>query len=176
MFFTQSEQYDTMLSGHLGRPPHYPCVEETSHLLFYIQRSQNINSVIYEANVMAGDVLNLHEPIRIKWIRYDDQGNYVYQELNYIQKKLAYGYNFNVISNNLIEFHFVSYETMKFYLCLNGTNKWKVATNINGTMVVVKHLFVYSEDMGIFPQVKFVEFFCQDQLTNAPIYHKLVIE
>lgn len=52
MFYTQSEQYDVIVSGHSGRPLDYPVLSDYPELLFYIQRNQNINTVIYELNMM----------------------------------------------------------------------------------------------------------------------------
>lgn len=66
--FVQSEQYTSATSGQEGRPANYPYMDAHPDLLFYIQRNQNINTVIYELNMLQGGLLNLQEPIKISWV------------------------------------------------------------------------------------------------------------
>jgi hypothetical protein len=175
MFFTQSEQYGSIVHGQDGRPSHYPVLDDYPELLFYIQRNQNINTVIYETNLMAGNVLNLNDPIKISWVHFDDNGEKTIQELNYIQKKLAYGYHHKAISNELIEFRFVSYSQMVFYLAKDKYNKFRVFTKFGNSRMEISHIYIYAEDLGVFPQVKFVEFFGFYNGSVKPFYQKLCI-
>lgn len=174
MFFTQSEQNTSITQGFGGRPDHYPVIEAYPELLFYIQRNQNINTVIYELNLLSGDMLNLNDPIKISWMYFEDGNHQKVQEINFIQKKLAYGYHHQVISNDLISFKFVSYDDMTFYLAKNNVGQYKVITKIKGAYVEIDHIYVYAEDFGVFPQVKFVEFFGSNN--GSPFYHKLTLE
>ncbi len=176
MFFTQTEQYETLVKGQYGRPDDYPDIDGYEHLLFYIQRNQNQNTVVYEPNFKLGGLLDLNEPMTINWIKFEDNGDQEIQPLNYIQKKLAYGYNFRVISNDLIEFCFVSYTSMKFYLAKNKKGRYQVSATIEGVLSIIDNIYIYAEDMGIFPQVKFAEFFGRCQSTNKNIYKKLYLQ
>ena len=176
MFFTQTEQYETLVKGQYGRPENYPDIEKYDNLLFYIQRNQNSNTVVYEANYLNNNLINFNDPISIKWIKFLDNNEQEIQPLNYIQQKLAYGYNFKVISADLIEFCFVSYSEMKFYLSKNKNGSFKVSTYLEGVLATLDSIYIYAEDMGIFPQVKFAEFFGRCQKTNSEIYHKLFLQ
>jgi hypothetical protein len=176
MFFTQTEQYETLVIGQYGRPEDYPDIEAYDQLLFYIQRNQNRNTVVYEANCVYNGLLDLNDPISINWIKFMDNGEEEIQPLNYIQKKLAYGYNFKVISNDLIEFCFVSYSEMKFYLSKNKNGGFHVSTTLDGIMSIIERIYIYAEDMGIFPQVKFAEFFGRCATTNKSTYKKLFLQ
>lgn len=176
MFFTQTEQYETIVTGQYGRPEEYPDIEAYDHLLFYIQRNQNKNTVVYEANCLYNGLLDLNDPISIKWIKFLENDEEEIQPLNYIQKKLAYGYHFKVISNDLIEFCFVSYSGMKFYLSRNKRGVFQVSTVLDGIMSVIDRIYIYAEDMGIFPQVKFAEFFGRCQVSNEITYKKLFLQ
>ncbi|MBK9734038.1 MAG: DUF4833 domain-containing protein [Saprospiraceae bacterium] len=173
MFYTQSEHYDTIVKGHAGRPAGYPDLDFYPNLLFYIQRNQNINTVVYEANILSDNLVNLNDPINIKWIKFGKNGEQEIQSLNYIQRKLAYGYHFKIINHDLIEFCFVSYENMKFFLSKDKKNNFRVSTVINEVMSLVDRIYIYAEDLGIFPQVKFAEFFGRNMLTNEKVYKKL---
>lgn len=110
------KQFTTVHLEERSKPSDYPDIEDYPSLLFYIQRNQNHNTVVYELNYTPNQMLNLCNPVLIHWLRYED-GHFVEkQQLNYLQKKLAYGYKFEVISGELIEFEFVSYDEIRFYL------------------------------------------------------------
>ncbi len=176
MFFTQSEQYNVMVSGQSGRPEQYPVLETYPELLFYIQRNQNINTVVYDVNLMQGGILNLSEPIKISWINFQNDGSQIVNELNYMQKKLAFGYHFKVISNELIEFRFVSYDLMVFYLAKDKTGRFRVYTSLEDQNIELEIIYIYAEDLGVFPQVKFAEFYGLSTLCKEKFYKKLILQ
>ncbi len=168
-----SAKYAECVFGHKGRPSHYPSIIREDGLLFYIQRNQNINTVIYTVNTKSGGVVDLCEPISIQWIKYKDDGSQETQDINYIQRKLAYGYNHTVISNELIEFVFVSYSDLKFYICRSGDSHFVVKARFAQNLIEIDHIYVFAEDLGVFPQVKFVEIFGWTEDDHQPFYHKI---
>ena len=174
MFFVQSEQYISVTKGEEGRPENYPMIDDYNELLFYIQRNQNINTVIYEVNTLPGGLISLNDPIKISWVFFEEDKQKKVEKLNLIQKKLAYGYHHKVINNDLIEFRFVSYDHMTFYLSKNACGRFRVYSKFNGDYIEIDHIYVYAEDFGVFPQVKFVEFFGKNKI--SPFYHKLSLD
>jgi Domain of unknown function (DUF4833) len=156
-----------------GRPTHYPEIDNYDSLLFYIQRNQNLNAVIYEVNHDHAGLINLNQPINIHWLKYDADQQVVQQELNYMQKKLAYGYHHEVISNELLVFRFVSYDKMKFYIAKNNVGRYRVFFSWQGQNVELISIYIHAEDMGVFPQVKFAEFFGKSSVDNSPFYKRL---
>ncbi|MBK9149782.1 MAG: DUF4833 domain-containing protein [Saprospiraceae bacterium] len=89
---TQLDQDPLILDSLGSRPNHYPEPEMYANRLFYIQRNQNSNAVIYEANLLAGGLLNLDEPISIHWIQFDPvTGEEKSSRSTIFRKKLAYG-------------------------------------------------------------------------------------
>lgn len=176
MFYTQSEQYDVIVSGHSGRPLDYPVLSDYPELLFYIQRNQNINTVIYELNMMQGDIINLNEPVKVSWINFQSDGSKTVNELNYIQKKLAFGHHFDVITTELIEFRFVAYDLLVFYLAKDDKGRFRIYTKFEDQKIVLKMIYIYAEDMGVFPQVKFAEFYGEIVDTKEYFYKKLILQ
>ncbi|MBK8052811.1 MAG: DUF4833 domain-containing protein [Saprospiraceae bacterium] len=174
MFFVQSEQFKVVSQGQDGRPDNYPIIEPYPELLFYIQRNQNFNTVIYEINQLPGGILNLNEPMKISWVYFEDNNTRKIQEINPIQKKLAYGYRHKLISNEMIDFKFVSYDGMTFYLAKNDHDQFSVFTKFKNEFIELDHIYVYAEDLGVFPQVKFVEFFGKSK--SGLFYNKLVLD
>ena len=150
MFFVQSEQYTSATSGQEGRPANYPYMDAHPDLLFYIQRNQNINTVIYELNMLQGGLLNLQEPIKISWVFFEENSQVKVDELNLIQKKLAYGYHHKVISNDLIEFRFVSYSDMTFFLAKNNCGVFREMCIRDSSNIDAADGFVFREIPAIF--------------------------
>lgn len=174
--FVDSEIKSHNIIGQSGRPDHYPLIDEYDELLFYIQRNQNLNSVIYEVNLLPGGLLDLNQPINIHWLKFEKNGDTERQELNYLQKKLAYGYNHSVINHELIEFQFVSYDQMRFYLGKNKKGHFSVFTKMNDNTIELQSIYIYAEDFGVFPQVKFAEFFGSQVSSGCSFYKKLNLE
>jgi len=175
MFYIQTEQNTTLHKGEEGRPKDYPTLDDYSELLFFIQRNQNINTVVYEVNLLPGGILNLSDPISIYWVYYDDKMEKTIKQLNYIQKKLAYGYHHTVISSELVEFRFVSYDQMVFYLAKDKQNRFRVFTKFADKNIELSMMYIFAEDLGVFPQVKFVEFFGTENTSNNVFYQKLIL-
>lgn len=47
---------------------------------------------------------------------------------------------------------------MTFYLAKNAAERFRVFTKFSGEYIEIDHIYIYAEDFGVFPQVKFVEF------------------
>ena len=75
----------------LKRPVNYPKPPVTAERLFYVQRSQNTNTIVYDVNIDKNGKPNADEPVKVYWIRYADKGQQA--DLSYIQRKFAYGVN-----------------------------------------------------------------------------------
>jgi len=163
------------LPGEIGLPRHYPVPKESDDLLFYIQRNQNENTVIYELNKTNAGLINLDLPMVASWIQYQWGG--AKKALNLIQSKLAYGYHSWEVATDLVAFQFVSYDKLKFFISKHPkTAKYIVTTKLNGVMVRLRNIYVYAHEMGVFPDVKYIELYGEDLESGMPIYKKIMIE
>lgn len=151
-----------------GRPDHYP-VPQVDRLLFYIQRNHNSNTVVYRLNQNACGQINYDTPMDVFWIKFHVDGQE--ESLNYIQNKLAYGYESSVINPTCVEFNFVSYKK-QFFIRIQE-DKSDVITRINGEMSVLSNIYVHAEEIGVFPDVKFVEFYGNNLETNENTYERI---
>jgi hypothetical protein len=71
----------------------YPTPPHNAKSLFYIQRSGNISTVVYEANTAAKNMaFDAQNPIHVYWICYQEDSKTM--ELNYLERKFAYGVNY----------------------------------------------------------------------------------
>lgn len=163
------------LPGEGGLPKHYPIPPESDDLLFYIQRNQNENTVIYEVKRGPSGLIDLDLPMIAYWIQYSWGGKK--KKLNYIQNKLAYGYKSSDIASNLVRFQFVSYQDLVFYISKEeDSNKYMVSCQINGQLAKLKNIYVFAHELGVFPDVKYIELYGEQLSSNLPIYEKIVIE
>ncbi len=161
------------ISGECGLPEHYPYPQDSENLLFYIQRNQNLNTVVYEVNRLPDGRINSEFPMYVYWVRFSDNGEI--QELNYIQNKLAYGYESEMITDDSFEFELVSYRELKFFVGKDEEGKFSAHTKINKKMCKVCNIYVYVEDFGLFPDVKYIELYGQEMNNGLFVYEKIYI-
>lgn len=134
----------------------FPVPKNIKNMMFYVQRTPNTNTIVYELNYKNGNVLDADDPIHVFWIRYQEQGQY--KELNYIQRKFAYGLKVDELGNNKWKLRFVSYEKHPMFLILADNGKYYVFTDINGKRSVLNRIYL-KIDGGTFwkPNVLYIE-------------------
>jgi len=150
--------------------------EKTKNVLFYIQRSINISTIIYELNVNEKEELNLNDPIKIYWKNYATDNST--QSLNYIQKKYAYGIETRMLDakNETFCFNFVSYKKKLIYLIKSPVdNKYKAFCEIAGKFVILNKIFIQIEGGTFwFPKIKYIEVAGKDLTKNEDVTEKII--
>ncbi len=153
----------------------FPVPPKTDDLLFYLQRTVNTNTVIYELNKNERGEVNLIEPIKINWIRYADDSTK--ESLNYIQRTFAYGIETTLIDaqKKSFSFHFVSYEKKELFLLKSAyDNKYHVYIDINGNPSILDNIFVKIEGGTYwFPNIKYVEVKGKSPVTKEGVEEKI---
>lgn len=176
MYNVDKGKYHNSSQDITGRPEDYPFPDVNDERLFFIQRNQNKSTVIYEINKSLGGLVNLEEPLLVYWVAFDESNNEINrQEINLIQKKLAYGYNFEIITNELIKIQLVSYDAFVMYLT-KVSGQYKILTKIENEQCILQHIYVHADETGIFPQVKFAEIFCKSLSSKKNIYQKIIFD
>jgi hypothetical protein len=148
----------------------FPVPTGNPNQLFYLQRTTNANTIVYELNNKNG-VLDEDEPIHAFWIRYDEQGQKA--ELNYIQRKFAYGLKTDLVSKDKYEVHFVCYKKFNMYLMKGANNKYNLYATINQKQAILNRIFV-KIDGGSFwsPSVDYVEIKGFDPATGREVIER----
>lgn len=152
-----------------------PVPPKSSELLFYIQRNHNRNTIVYEANFDNSGMLIEDNPVNISWIRYEEQGQRM--ELRAVEKWYAYGVNSHKIENseNTFIVQLVSYKKLDLVLVQNAPFKVTVSTIINNNYCKLDHFYIYADNSGYWPKVKYIEMYGNDTVASNNIYEKLII-
>jgi hypothetical protein len=159
--------------GVLGSfAPELPVPPDTPQRLFYIQRSNNAHTVIYDANWLPGSrTLNAKDPVKVYWIRYADRGQI--EPLTYMQRTLAYGVETRPVAGGY-EMLVVAFKKRTIKVLPNGGEPVATMT-IAGKEAALKRIFVQLADNScMIPKVAYVELFGRDLQTGRATYERFV--
>lgn len=156
-------------------PISFPTPKGIKNQLFYLQRDPNTNTIICELNMKANGELNEESPINVYWIRYQD--NQEKKDLNYIQRKFAYGMESEALGNDRYKLNFVSYKKLPLLLAKsNVDNKYHVYVTANNKKIQLERIFLRIEG-GTFwvPNVKYVELKGINQANGAQVIERIKV-
>jgi len=146
----------------------YPTPPESVNRLFYVQRSPNSNTIIYELNNEGRGKLDPENPIHVYWLRYADKGQK--EELNYVQRKFAYGLITKPINNDQYDVRFVSYKKFPMTLMRAGDGKYHIFAIIEQKQIILNRIFIKIEGGSFWlPNVVYVELKGADPATGREI-------
>jgi len=141
--------------------------------LFYVQRSSNTNTIIYDANLLANKNIDSQNPVNVYWIRYGEKGQR--EPLNYLQRTLAYGVECNPAANEPDNYNMqlVSYKKRRIKLTTSHNGVPMALIAINGKMHQLLKVYALIEDTGhLIPKVKYIELFGRDVKTGLEVYER----
>jgi phosphatidylglycerophosphate synthase len=156
-----------VISAGTGIMDTFPVPTSNNNQLFYLQRTSNKNTIMYDLNMVNG-VPDKDDPVHVYWIRYSEKGQR--QELSYIQRNFAYG-------NSGYALHFVSYKKYVLYLMKSAAdNKYRVYTTVNAKTVVLNRIFIKINGGSFWsPKVEYVEIKGTDPASGKEITDRLKI-
>jgi len=154
----------------------FPVPARKKNMIFYVQRTLNTNTIIYELNYNKDSTLNKETPVNINWIRYAEDGSI--KELSYFQRKYAYGLNVVCIDSlkPMYKLNFVSYKKRDIFLARGKSGKlFKATIIINNKPAYIHKVFVRI-DGGTFwvPHITYVEIVGNDILTGKAVSEKII--
>lgn len=154
----------------------FPVPRRDRNMLFYVQRTHNTNTIVYELNYNSDSTLNADEPIHPFWIRYANGGGTA--ELSYIQNHYAYGLSVEALDKEKSSYkvNFVSYKKRDIYLMRGKQNKrYKAYISINGKLAQLTKIFA-KIDGGTFwvPHITYVEITGVDPGTGKVVSERVI--
>lgn len=166
-----------LIPGLLIAQSSFPTPPQVPERLFFVQRTGNTNTIVYDANTVEnGSKFDSKQPIRVYWLRYDEQGQVA--PLSYLQRTLAYGVEVRPAKGRPGEFEFnvVSYPKRKMRLLIDARKQPRAQMEISGQDAWLNRVFVKIEGkkVGIIPNVKYVELFGTDAASGKSLYERFV--
>lgn len=152
----------------------FPVPPRTSKTLFYVQRSSNSNTVMYDLNLLPNKTINSEDPVNVYWIRYAENGQK--KKLNYIERVLAYGVNCKPFRGNAFLLHFNASSSKEVLVTMDAKGQARAEMLISKQKSYLEKIFVTVTEGGWrFPKVNYVEFFGTDVGTGQQTYEKMDI-
>jgi hypothetical protein len=126
--------------------------------LFYLQRTKNTNTIIYELNKKNG-ALDLKNPIHIYWIMYTSHKEH--QQLSTIEKKYAYGITIIDKGNEEYQFTLVAYPKINLYLKKGSDQNYHVYLTLSGKLMILQRTFIKEKEgsFSLSPSIEYIDFF-----------------
>ncbi|GAB3555155.1 DUF4833 domain-containing protein [Spirosoma fluminis] len=156
-----------------AREPAFPTPPGSQQRLFYIQRSKDANTIVYDANLTTDGRLNARKPVTVYWIRYADKGQR--EDLTLFQWQMAYGYKHRQSAAE------------GYDICLNAFRKRPINvvysqgkpmafTSINGRSAHLQKVFVQVDpESGVIPRVQFIDMYGIDPQRGTPVHERITL-
>lgn len=144
-------------------------------LLFFLQRTPDANTVIYELNYKSDGSVDEEAPVKGSWIRYEEQGKY--RDLTGIEKKFAYGVKCKALGNDQFEIRLVAYKKMPLYLIKSASDqKYRMYIKDEGKNLLLKRVFVKINGGSYwFPKVQYIDLFTVNSENGAEVMKRINI-
>ena len=151
----------------MAQPAGFPTPPSTADQLFYLQRTPNTNTIVCDLNLKDGKP-DENNPVHVYWIRYTEQSQK--QELNFIQRKFAYGIKSQKVRADSWEIYFVSYKKFKMWLMPGAGGKFHAYGYINSKLAIINKIYIHING-GTFwsPNVEYVDVTGTDPATSQTV-------
>jgi len=138
--------------------------------LFFLQRTQNTNTVVYELNMKNG-MMDTTDPVHIFWICYAEKSQK--EELTEIQRKHAYGLAIKYISKDQYELRFLANKKYAVELMKGPDNIYHVFNEINKKQAILTRIYLQIHGGTVFsPNIEYVLLNGIDPETGAFVSEK----
>jgi hypothetical protein len=137
--------------------------------LFVIERNMNKNTVCYDVNIKNGS-LDQDNPIDAYWIDYATDGKR--SELNYIQRRMAYGYSYEKANAGNVFVTLKAFDKRKILVSLDIKGNPRALLKIAGVDANLSKIFVTAKPK-MYTNVEFIELYGMDIRTGKSVYEKI---
>ncbi|MFT4033661.1 MAG: DUF4833 domain-containing protein [Siphonobacter sp.] len=150
----------------------FPTPKGIPNLLFYIQRDPNTNTICYDLKQNDQGKIDTDNPIHIYWIRYPEGG--IRKDLNFLQRKFAYGLTIKKTANDSFDVRSVAYGKLPMTLKKDSKNKYHIYAPINDKECILNRIFIRI-DGGTFwkPNVIYIELKGIDPNTGKTVLQRI---
>jgi len=136
----------------------YPVPQKTGKMLFYLQRSFNKNTIIFETEILADNKLNKERPVKMYWIRYEEDSRIA--ELTLIQRKI-FGLKCTSIDETNSSFLLINNKFSKLNIIVKESSLgyYKAYLEINNQLTELERVFIKATNnpLGIPLSFEYIE-------------------
>ena len=161
-------------SAQLWARTDYPIPPESPVRVFFIQRSTNANTVVYDARLRSDGSLDPGQPIHAYWLRYASTGER--RELNFVEQNLAYG--------PIAEPHprqrgawlvrFAAWGERDMRLQLDATGRPVLVGEVAGRHARLVSIYLHVREGRFWPSVPAIDVYGVDLATGAALHERIV--
>ena len=173
MLFTLVANYTLLAQDTKKENIKYPVPLGNTKQLFYLQRTENMNTLIYELNEANG-VLDTENPIHIFWILYAKEKQH--EELSEMEKKFAYGIKIKLAVNESYQFTLVAYSKINLQLKKGADEKYHVYVTPTKQQLILNKVYIQVKEGGfkIEPDVEYIEFTGTDAVNGKETTERVI--
>ncbi len=146
-------------------------VKKMNQRLFVIERNMNKNTVCYDANILKNGTLDVENPIDAYWMDYATDGKR--SEINYIQRRMAYGFSFEKTALGNIYVTLKAFNKRKILVSIDSKGNSHALIKINGVDANLTKIFVTAKPK-MYTTVQFLELYGNDIKTGKALYEKII--
>lgn len=164
-----NEQNHSVIVNNYPIPP-----ENNGKRLFYIQRSNNSNTIVYEANLDADNKLDPNNPVNVFWRRYNTDGKK--KPLKWFENAFAFGIESEAVKKGGFLINLVSYRKRKGHLYQNETGKIIFEGKLANKKVMLSHAFIQTDNGdALIPIIYYIDVSGIEIETNKPITERIIV-
>jgi len=154
----------------------YPVPQKTNKLLFYLQRSHNKNTIVYELNTLPDGTVDVKNPIKVSWIRFEEGGKRA--ELSFIQRR-AFGVKCHIAdkSDNSFIVQFNNFNKRDIRLVKTTTGTYCALIKIDNETAELEDVFIKAENnaIGLPISFKYMDVYGISQKDRKPVYERITL-
>jgi hypothetical protein len=148
----------------------FPVPAGNARQLFYLQRTSNTNTIVYELNYKKGK-LDENNPVHVFWIRYAEKGQRA--ELSFIQRVFAYGVKIKQMPDSSYRVRLVSYAGYTMFLKKGPDKQYRIYAPINGHPMILNRIFVKITGGSMWsPDIEYFEVSGLDPANGKPVVER----
>jgi hypothetical protein len=152
-----------------------PMAARIKNLLFFVQKSPDANTVVYELNLNEDGTLCSQDPVKVSWIMYAEDGKR--EELTSTERKHVYGIQSQNLGNDEYEIHLMAYTKLPLFLRRSQTdNKYKIYIKDEGQPYLLKRMFIKLDRCSFwYPKVQYIDLVAVDTANGREILRRINI-
>ena len=143
--------------------------EPMTQRLFHIERNKNANIVVYDARVLPDMTLPKKDPVDVYWLKLAEDGER--KKLKRIERKMAYGFKVHDQEVDRLRLDMKADVGRDLFVAA-VRDTFRALIDIDGRRAILDRIYIFADESGIMPKVKYLELFGVDLDTGEERYEK----